>query len=182
MTFKEELKKEVEMDLTNFHKLSLRTRGKTLTDEQWFFNCILGLSEINEVKYETELANLLLEFGDFLYYFVQIIVYIEGENVLHNFVANEDSDLNMPMYDKSQDNIEDPDFMEDIDCIISDIFILEENLKKQIFHKKDKQDDIMFNIADIFNYIVVVVKRCGFTLEQILQANVDKLKASVKVT
>jgi hypothetical protein len=50
MTFKEELKKEVEMDLTNFHKLSLRTRGKTLTDEQWFFNCILGLSEINEVK------------------------------------------------------------------------------------------------------------------------------------
>ena len=158
------------MTLKEYYKLSLSTKNKTLKeDRDWISYCCLGLSEIYEIKTAKTKDDLLLEFGDFMYCFVQIMGSFYGVTLEREF--NDFDNLVKKLEQENRGLVYNFD-----SYIIDKIFILIEAIKKHYYHYKNKTFDIHLQLYDIFIMIEMMIISADFTMDKVLEANVNKLK------
>lgn len=165
------------MDIAQYYELTQKTRNKSLSDDQWLLNCIIGLvGETHELENEFILRgltkNIKSELGDCFYYYTNIL-YTLYKNEIDISKFNSKVDFTFFI---NKDLILTINLNTLFHTLYKDEARVCECIKKMIFHKKNAGTSLMDYLMGIFYNLSHLLCISGFSLSEVLEANIEKLK------
>ncbi len=169
------------MDIYEYYALTQNTRNKSLSETEWLLNSCLGLSEVHELEvsikrmintsYAPEnIEDAVAELGDVIYYTVQVLNYYKKLNQALSFTAFHEY-LKRDTFGNYSVSIYD-----NVCSMQGYVFEIQEQTKKLVYHNKDTADKAGTWALYLYNRCVFTACLLGYTISDIMIANINKLK------